>query len=100
MQLKYLFFQIKDEKKDEEQKAQEVELNTLESLIYKFRRDDAVKQNQPLLAKLSSLLEWVEGDGQFATLEETKSKIEEIEKAVSFFYNPFMTLLGYSLTWG
>ncbi len=65
-----------------------MELNTLESVIYKFRRDDAVKQNQPLLAKLSSLLEWVEGDGQFATLEKTKSKIEEIKKTVSFFTIP------------
>ncbi len=62
-----------------------MELNNLESLIYKYRRDDAVKQNEQLLAKLSSLLEWVEGDGQFATLEKTKSEIEEIEKAVSSF---------------
>ncbi len=70
---------------EEKRKAKEVELNTLQSLIYKFRRDDVIKQNQPFLAKLSSLLEWVEGDGQFATLEKTKSKIEEIERAVSFF---------------
>ncbi len=77
-----------------------MELNTLESLIYKFRRDDAVKQSQPLLAKLSSLLEWDEGDGQFATLENTKLKIEEIKKAVSFFYNPLMVLLAYLLIWG
>ncbi len=75
-----VFFQI-----EEERKAQEMELKKLKSLIYKFRRDDVIKQNQPFLAKLSSLLEWVEGDGQFATLENTKSKIEEIEKAVSFF---------------
>ncbi len=65
-----------------------MELNNLESLIYKFRRDDIVKRNQKLLAKLSSLLEWVEGAGQFATLEETKSKIEEIKKTVSFFTIP------------
>ncbi len=74
---------MEQEKREEDQKAQEVELNNLESLIYKFKRDNAVKQCQPLLKKLTSLLEWVEGDGQSAGLNETKSKVEEINTNVS-----------------
>ncbi len=74
---------MEQEKREEDQKAQEVELNNLESLIYKFKRDNVVKQCQPLLKKLTSLLEWVEGDGQSAGLNETKSKVEEINTNVS-----------------
>ncbi len=81
-------FQIKDEQREEERKAQEVELNNHESLIYKVRRVDVVKQNQPLLNKLSSLLELIESAGQFASLDDTKSKIEELQKEVSIF-QPF-----------
>ncbi len=79
-----LFLKIEEEKREKERKEQEVKLNKLESLIYKFRRDDAVKQKQPFLAKLNSLLEWVEGDGQSASLRDTKSKIEEVNNIVSF----------------
>ncbi len=94
LQLKYSsFFQMGDEQREEERKAQEVELNNIESLIYKYRRDDAVKQNEQLLARLSSLLEWIEGDGQFATLEETKSKREAIQNVVSFYKIPLLRSL-------
>ncbi len=82
------------EKREEERKAQQVELKSLESLIYKYRRDDVVKQNQPLLDKLTALLEWVEGDGQFACLEETKSNVEEIKEGVSFL-NRFIMFSNY-----
>ncbi len=77
--------QIKEEKKEEERKEQEVELNNLESHIYKSRRDDVVKQNTTLLDKLNSLLKWVEADGQSASLDETKSRIVEVKNNVSFF---------------
>ncbi len=77
--------QIEEEKREEERKANEVELSSLESLIYKCRRDDAVKQNQPLIHKLNALLKWVDGDGQSAGLCETESIIEELKKNVSFF---------------
>ncbi len=62
-----------------------MELSSLESLIYKFRRDDVVKQSRPLLDKLNYLLRWVEGDGQSASLDETKLQIEEVKENVSFF---------------
>ncbi len=89
MKLWYLLFlQIEGEQREEERKKQEVELNNLESLIYKSRRDDVVKQHTPLLEKLDSLLNWVEADGQSASLDETKSNIEEVKKNVSFFIVP------------
>ncbi len=69
-------------------------LNNLESLIYTFRRDDVVKQNKPLLNKLSSLLQWIEGDGQFASLDETQSKMLEIKENVRF-KNRLISYLGY-----
>ncbi len=78
------FFQVKYEQREEERKAQAVELNNLESLIYKVRRDDVVKQNRPLLDRLTSLLEWVDGKGPSAGLDETKSKIEKVTENVSF----------------
>ncbi len=71
-----------------------MELKSLESLIYKYRRDDVIKHNQPLLDKLTALLEWVEGDGQFASLEETKSNVEEIKENVSLF-NRFIMFSRY-----
>ncbi len=74
-----------------------MELNKLGLLIYKCRRDDIIKQNQTLLDKLTSLLKWVEDDGQFATLEETKSKIEEIKETVSFFKIPLLRSLEIHL---
>ncbi len=77
--------QIEEEKREEERKAHEVELSSLESLIYKCRRHDAVKQNRPLLDKLNYLLRWAEGDGQSASLDETKLQIEEVKDNVSFF---------------
>ncbi len=55
-----MFLQIEEEKKEEERKKQELVLNSLESLIYKSRRDDVVKQCQTLLDKLNYLLKWVE----------------------------------------
>ncbi len=64
--------------------AEEVELNNLEWLIYKSRRADVVQQCQPLLDNLNFLLKWVEGDGQFARLHETKSRIAEVKNNVSF----------------
>ncbi len=84
----FVFFQIKEEGREEERQAQEVELNNLESFIYKYRREDVVKQNRPLLDKLTSLLNWVEGDGQFASLDQTKSIIGELHDDVSYF-KPF-----------
>ncbi len=77
--------QIEEEVREEERKKQEVELNNLESLIYKSRRDDVVKQNAPLLDKLNSLLKWVDGGGQSAGHGETMAKIEEVKNNVSFF---------------
>ncbi len=76
--------QIEEEKKEKERKEQEVKLNKLESLIYKSRRDDVVKQNRPLLDKLDSLLKWVDDDGQLAGLGETMAIIEEVKENVSF----------------
>ncbi len=64
--------------------AQEVELNNLESLIYKSRRDDVVQQNTSLHEKLNSLLKWVDSEGQSANLNETKLKIEEVRNDVNF----------------
>ncbi len=77
-------FQVADEKREAEREAQAVELNNLESLLYQLRRDDVVKQNQPLLDKLNGLLKWVEDDGQFASLAETTETIVEIKENVSF----------------
>ncbi len=71
-----------------------MELNNLESLIYTFRRDDVVKQNKPLLNKLSSLLQWIEDDGHFASLDETQSKMREIKEDVRFC-NRIISYLGY-----
>ncbi len=86
--------QVKVKKREAERKAQEVELNNLESLIYKSRRDDVVKQNTPLLDKLNNVLKWVEGDGQSASLHDTKSKIEEVNNNVSFC-NSFINFVKY-----
>ncbi len=77
-------FQVEDEKREAEREVQAVELNSLESLLYKFRRDDVVKQNQPLFDKLNASLKWVEDVGQFAGLDETTKKVEEIKENVSF----------------
>ncbi len=80
-----MFLQLVEEEIEEERKAQEVEFNNLESLIYTFRRDDVVKQNRPLLDELNFLLEWVGGDGQSGSLDGTKSTIEEVDRMRIFF---------------
>ncbi len=90
----FVFFQIEDEQREEERKASEVELNNLESFIYKYKRDGVVKPNQPLLNRLSSILAWIEGDGQFADLAEIKSKMVKIKDNVSL-PNRFIMILRY-----
>ncbi len=91
--------QIEDEKEEEERKKQEVELNNLESLIYKSRRDDVAKQSQPLRDKLNFLLKWVEDDGQSASLDGTKLNIEEVKNNVSFLqsFHKFREVLHQGL---
>ncbi len=74
-----------------------MELNNLESFIYKYRRDTVVNQNPIVLKKLNSLLEWVEGDGQFANLDETRQNYDGIKERVSRFKRT-ITFLRYVAT--
>ncbi len=71
------------------------------SFIPFFQTEDAKRKNKrktkevkPLLDKLSSLLDWVEEDGQSASQAKRQSVIEEIKESVSFI-NSFIALLGH-----
>ncbi len=49
---------------------------------------------KPLLQKLTSLVDWVEEDGQSASQAKRQSVIEEIKESVSFLHS-FFALLGH-----
>ncbi len=91
--------QIEEEEREEERKEQELVLNSLESLIYKSRRDDVATQSQPLRDKLNFLLKWVEDDGQSASLDGTKLKVEEVKNNLSFLqsFHKFREVLHQGL---
>ncbi len=77
----FVVFDIEDEQRQNER---EVKLKNLESRIHTCRRYDVVKQTQFLLEKWNILLERVECDEQFATLEEIKSKTDGVRENRAF----------------